>query len=108
MKWIEKALLTAQYSGMYLTNITIPVPYKSAGNAIVENPVEFEVYREGEAYRIVPILDEKGLRLANLPKDLRFVYKERKVISLHGEKDGNLHVMQDVYAVLSDLNFKTL
>jgi len=72
------------------------------------NPVEFEVYREGEAYRIVPILDDKGLRLANLPKELRFVYKERKVISLHGEKDGNLHVMQDVYAVLSDLNFKTL
>jgi len=53
---------------MYLTNITIPIPYKSAGNAIVQHPVEFEVYREGEAYRIVPILDEKGLRLANLPK----------------------------------------
>lgn len=93
---------------MFLTNVTITVPFKSAGNIIVQKPVEFEVYREEEIYMIKPLLTVDELRLANLPGELKFLYKDGNVESLRGAKDGNLHVMQDVYTALSDINFKKL
>ena len=93
---------------MFLTNVTISIPFKSAGNSIVQKPVDFEVYREEDIYTIKPLLSLDELRLANLPGELKFIYNNGHVESLHGIKDGNLHVMQDVYTALSDINFKKL
>jgi hypothetical protein len=93
---------------MLLTDVTISIPFKGAGNSIIQKTVQFEVYRKSEHYLIRPALETADLRLANLPEEMEFAIKEGKVESLRGKKDGNLHVMQDVYAALSDKNFKTL
>ena len=93
---------------MFLTNITISIPFKSAGNNIVQKSVEFEVYSENEIYTIKPLLSKDDLRLANLPGELKFIYNNGNVESLRGIKDGNLHVMQDVYTALSEIDFKKL
>ena len=92
----------------HLTDVTVSIPYKSAGNSIIQKTVQFEVYRKSEHYLIRPTLETADLRLANLPEEMEFAVKDGRVESLRGKKDGNLHVMQDVYAALSDINFKTL
>ena len=92
----------------FLADVNVSIPYKGAGNSIIQKLVEFSVYREDDVYVVKPKLDESELSLANLPEQLLFKYDEHKIVSLRGPKDGNLHVMQDVYTALSDLNFKTL
>jgi hypothetical protein len=81
--------------------ITIPIPYRGAGNIIFQKEVSFHLYKEGEQYTAVPALTPDELRIANLPPELHFQYKNEKVISSRGNKDGNLHVLKDIMKQLT-------
>lgn len=78
-----------------LTTLTIAIPYKRAGNVIMQQPVTFDLYRDDKAYILMPLLDGPELSVANLPVELSFVIENGKPVSLRGAKDGNLHVIQD-------------
>lgn len=88
-----------------LTTLSIEVPYKRAGNVISQQAVLFDVYKEGDQYSMVPLLDGPGLAVANLPTSLRFVLQNGKPVSLRGIKDGNLHVIQDAVKLLQARQF---
>ena len=83
-----------------ITNVIIPIPYKSSGGVIRQHEVSFDVYQIDGHYSLRPCLDDAELRLANLPEELEFVMENGKPISLRGKRDGNFHVIQDAVIVL--------
>jgi hypothetical protein len=87
-----------------LATLTVPVPYKRAGNVISQQPVVFDVYETDDCYEIVPQLDGHELAVANLPVALLFEMQNGKPVSLRGKKDGNFHVIADVVSKLKEPN----
>ncbi len=85
-----------------IAHVNITIPYKGPGNVIRQNPVSFEVYSETDRYKAVPVLDENGRRIANLPEELTFAYENGKPVSLRGERDGNFHAIQDIVRELQN------
>lgn len=85
-----------------ITTVTIPIPYKGAGNVIHQQAVSFDVYQIDSHYRLKPCLNADELRLANLPEELNFVIEGGKPVSLRGKRDGNLHVIQDAVVMLQE------
>jgi hypothetical protein len=81
---------------MKITSVTISVPAHFPGNSIIQKPVEFDVFKEEGVFKVIPLLDEDQRRLANLPPELKFEYKEGKLVSMRGPRDGNLHVLQAI------------
>ena len=79
-----------------LTEVQVNVPYKSAGNIILQKEVGFEVYKDSELYSLKPLLSQAERTIANLPESLNFTFENGKAVSTKGIKDGNLHVIQDV------------
>ena len=74
----------------------VNVPYKSAGNAIIQKPVAFEVFHLDGNYTAHPLLSKDELRIANLPEELKFTYKKGVVVSSRGKMDSNFHVIEDL------------
>jgi hypothetical protein len=83
-----------------LAAVTINVPYKSAGNVILQKEVNFEVYKDEDYYCIRPGLNEMERRLANLPETLDFQLIDGKAVSVKGTKDGNFHVIDEIVKLL--------
>jgi hypothetical protein len=89
-----------------IANITIVIPYKRAGNIIVQEPVNFDVFRLDGHYLLQPCMDENERRVANLPSELEFDIVDGKPVSLRGKMDGNLHVIQDAFESLREKNIQ--
>jgi hypothetical protein len=85
-----------------IANLTIAIPYKRAGNVIIQEPVNFDLYREENLYSLIPCLSEDEIRIANLPPQLQFEMKDGEPVSLRGKRDGNLHVIQDAVKQLQE------
>jgi hypothetical protein len=85
-----------------ITTVTIPIPFKGAGNVIRQQEVAFEVYQIDGHYSLKPCLNADELRLANLPEELHFILEGNRPVSLRGKRDGNLHVIQDAVMVLRE------
>ena len=85
-----------------IANLTISVPYKRAGNVIIQEPVDFSLYRENGHYTLLPNLSEDEARIANLPQELQFKMEDGVPVSLRGIRDGNLHVIQDAVKLLHE------
>ena len=76
--------------------LSIPVPYRSSGNIIIQKEVGFHIYKDGKRFSATPVLSPDEFRLANLPQELMFEYTDGKAASLRGFKDGNMHVINDL------------
>ena len=85
-----------------ITTLTIMVPYRSAGNVIKQHPVQLEIFKDENAFRAMPLLSEDERTIANLPPNLLFEYKDGKIISSRGNRDGNFHVLRDIVEVLKE------
>jgi len=83
-----------------LTTVSVPVPYRSAGNTIREHDVSFDVFEEGETLHLVPLLNVEERRIANLPPELVCHIENGRAISHRGDRDGNIHVIEEVVAAL--------
>jgi hypothetical protein len=86
---------------MFIGQVTVEVPFKGAGNTVLNNDVSFKVSRENELYKASPILTAAELRVANLPAEIDFTVANGKVTSGRGPRDTNLHVWQAIYDKLS-------
>jgi hypothetical protein len=62
-----------------IAEFTIKVKYRCPGNVIEYIPVEFEVFKDGEWYKVVPLLDAKTRLLTDLPAELFFQLKNGKI-----------------------------
>jgi hypothetical protein len=80
----------------------VTIPYKSAGNAIQQKPVKFEVFNDDGRYMAHPLLNEDERRVANLPDCLNFTYKNGLTESNRGKHEGNLHVIESLVAALKE------
>ena len=87
-----------------LSVLKIPIPYKRAGNVIIQQEVEFELLWDEPKYVLVPFLSEDQLRLANLPPRLEFYLQGNKPVSVRGPQDGNFHVITDAFQKMKQLN----
>jgi hypothetical protein len=83
-----------------IASVTVSVPIHSSGNVIVQKPVELDVFKDDNVYKAIPLLNTDERRLANLPEELHFEIKDGKARSLRGDRDGNMHVINDVFHYL--------
>jgi hypothetical protein len=88
-----------------LGDFEVTIPYKSAGNAIQQKPVKFEVFNEDGKFIAHPLLNEDERRIANLPDFLNFTYKNGLAESNRGKQDGTLHVIESLVVVLKEKNW---
>lgn len=86
---------------MFIGQVTVEVPFKGAGNTVLNNDVSFKVHRDKEVYKATPVLNASELRVANLPSEIEFIVSEGKVASGRGPKDTNLHIWQAIYDKLN-------
>ena len=87
-----------------ITNLSVQVPYKSAGNTIIQKPVSFDIYQEAGDYKAIPCLSEDEKRIANLPDELIFHIENGQPVSARGSKDDNFHVIRDLVQMLQKEN----
>jgi hypothetical protein len=87
-----------------IASVNISVPYKGPGNVIRQNPVLFEVYSTDGHYKAVPLLNEDERRIANLPRELIFMYENGRPASQRGNFDGNFHAIEDIVRELQKQN----
>ena len=85
-----------------IANLTIDVPYKRAGNIIIQEPVDFDLFRTDGHFTLIPCLNEDERRIANLPDELNFRMEDGEPVSLRGIRDGNFHVIQDAVKQLEE------
>jgi hypothetical protein len=85
-----------------IANLTISIPYKRAGNIIIQEPVDFDLFKLEEHFALVPCLNDDERRIANLPEELNFKMEDGAPVSLRGIRDGNLHVIQDAVKQLQE------
>jgi len=79
-----------------IASVHISVPYKGPGNVIKQSPVLFDVYSEEDRYKAIPVLSKDEKRVANLPDELLFAYKNGRPVSERGSMDGNFHAIEDI------------
>jgi hypothetical protein len=71
---------------------------------VLQQEVNFEVFKHVGSYSIKPLLTEPERRLANLPETLDFQIVDVKPVSSGVIKDGNLHVILDFVIKLRQQN----
>ena len=75
-------------SEMYkVAEFSIDVKYCRPGNVVEYLPVEFEIFRDGEYYKAIPLQDFQTRILTNLPKALKFEIKEGKIYNYSIDKE---------------------
>ncbi len=89
-------------SNEFLGKVMVKVSFRSAGNAISNKDVAFEVWKNGLSYKAVADLDIDQRRLASIPPEFDFEINDGKIITAKGNKDGNLQVIKDIIEALKD------
>ena len=75
-----------------VAQFSIDVKYRRPGNVVEYLPVKFEIFRDGEYYKAIPLQDFQTRILTNLPKALKFEIKEGKILNYSADKE----VVEDI------------
>ena len=70
-----------------VAEFSIDVKYRRPGNVVYYLPVKFEIFRDGEYYKAIPLQDFQTRILTNLPKALKFEIKEGKIYNYSTDKE---------------------
>ena len=79
----------------------VDVKFRKPGNVVEYVRVEFEIFRDGEYYKAVPLQDSQTKILTTLPCELLFEVKEGKI---YNHTEGKEEVVEDVVCKLAELN----
>jgi len=81
--------------------LNINVKYRQPGNLVEYIPVEFEVFRDGEIYRAIPLQSIETRILTTLPDELTFEITEDKILN---HIPGKEEVVEDIVSKLVEMN----
>jgi len=81
--------------------LNINVKYRQPGNLVEYIPVEFEVFRDGEIYRAIPLQSIQTRILRALPDELTFEITEDKILNYIPGKE---EVVEDIVSQLVEMN----
>jgi hypothetical protein len=84
-----------------IANIRVAVKFRRPGNVVEYLPVEFQILKDGEYYRALPLQDLQSRLLTNLPRELLF--KVKKGI-IYNYKAGTETVVQEIVNKLVEMN----
>ncbi len=79
-----------------IANFKIEVPYRSAGNTIINKNIDFDIYKDGAQYKAAPLCDLEERRIASLPPELVFEIKNGKPESTRGIREGNIELINRI------------
>jgi hypothetical protein len=88
---------------MKVTSLSIQVPFRGTGNTIRQTPVQFDIYQQGLTFKAIPELDEDQRRIGNIPEELVFSVENGKPFSEKGVREGNQHLIEDIWKRLEPL-----
>lgn len=80
----------------------IDVPVRAPGNKVETHTIPFEIFKDGELYKTVPLCDEEFKRIANLKEELTFKFRPDKAVSTNGILDANQHIVEQVGNILRE------
>ena len=92
-------VLTAEMHKIAYLNIN--VKYRRPGNVIGYIPVEFEIFRDREFYKAVPLQSFQTRILTTLPNKLVFKVSDGKVYNFTAGKE---EVVEDIVSKLAKMN----
>lgn len=84
-----------------VAEFTIHVKFRKPGNIVAHIPVEFEIFRDGEYYKAVPLQDSQIRMLTTLPRELIFEVKDGRV---YNATRGKEEVVEDIVNRLLKMN----
>jgi hypothetical protein len=79
-----------------LMGLSISVPFRSAGNVILNKMVPFQIYRDGHAFIAAPLISPEQKRLADLPPEMAFECHGTTITSSRGVAEKNMDVLKDI------------
>ena len=85
-----------------VAEFSINVKYRRPGNVVEYVPVEFEIFRDKEYFKAIPVETEESKRLTDLPKQVLFQIKNGIAGSF--TKNGKEEVVEDIVNKLVELN----
>ena len=83
-----------------ISTVSIEVPVRSAGNVVINQPVEFKVYKDSSKFKAVPNCDAEKKRLAMLKDEIVFYFRRDKAVADNGINDGNQHIVERIGDIL--------
>ena len=92
-------VLTAEMHKIAYLNIN--VKYRRPGNVIGYIPVEFEIFRDGEFYKAIPLQSIQTRILTTLPDELVFKISDRRIFNY---VPGTEEVIEDIVNELVEVN----
>jgi len=84
-----------------VAEFTVNVKHRQPENVVEYIPVEFEIFRDGEYYKAIPLQDTQTRILTTLPCELVFEIKDGKIINY---TQGKEEVVEDIVNKLVEMN----
>ncbi|MCU7551717.1 hypothetical protein OCK74_21530 [Chitinophagaceae bacterium LB-8] len=85
-----------------IASFTIEVPYRTPGNRIINKNIDFDIFKDGNHYTAAPLCGLEERRIASLPPELSFEFKNGKPLSSRGIKEGNIEVINRIAGLLKE------
>lgn len=87
-----------------VADLDIKVKYRRPGNVVGYVPVEFEIFKDGEYFKAIPLATIESKRLTNLPAQLLFQLKNRTIYTIDKTGKEKEEVIEDIVNELFDMN----
>lgn len=85
-----------------ISTVTIEVPVRSAGNVVINQPIEFAVFKDSTLYKAIPQAKEEHKRRAILKDEILFSFRPDKAVAAGGINDGNQHIVERIGEILRE------
>lgn len=84
-----------------VAEFSINVKYRQPGNVVEYFPVEFEVFRDGDYYKAVPLPSVENTRLTEFRKEYPFQIKNGKACNCY---TGTEEIVDDIVKKMAQMN----
>jgi len=86
-------------------SISIPVPHYEANDVVTDKDIRFEIYREHNRFRAIPMIQKEELLTTGLPEELKFVFVSPCISSANDMGEETLNVIKQIILELEEREF---
>ena len=79
-----------------ISSITVPVTHYRSNNAITEQAVVFNISRENNRFKAIPLLTKEERNQTGLPEELEFVYFNYCIVDANDMEEETLDAIKQI------------
>jgi hypothetical protein len=76
--------------------ITVPVIHYGPNDVITKEDVDFQIYREANRFRAIPLMAREERLTTGLPEELVFVYVSHCIASANDMEEESLNAIKQI------------